>query len=205
MPGAKGDMEPRENSASQWSGLKTRILSAVAMAALVITMLWQGGFLFTFFIVLAALIMMREWNGLVLNNNAAERLLGMVYVGPALRLAHLAAQHLTWKHAPSRIGWRSRSMSSSSLPRPISAPISPAGKSAGPGWPLPSARIKHGAGLIGGMVCAAIVGGIYIVFTPYHPATIVGSIVLGAVMAVDCTVAATCSESWMKRRAGRQG
>ncbi|NBX02799.1 MAG: phosphatidate cytidylyltransferase [Alphaproteobacteria bacterium] len=176
----------------KWSGLKARILSALALALVVISLLYVGGLPFMLLVLIAALIMMREWNNLVINNSALERTLGMAYVavpcacliwlrglesGLALTLCLIAivcATDIGAFFAGRQIGG------------PKLAPsISPN---------------KTWAGLGGGVLCAAIASAIAHSFVPF-PATLLGAIGLGALLAV-LAQGGDLLESWMKRRAG---
>lgn len=188
-------MEPFEHNAanpSRWAGLQTRIISGAVMAALVLGALYLGGWLFTLLIVVAALLMIREWDGLTVNDRVHWKCIGLLYVGiPCASLiwlrGHAYGAHMilfvmlaVWAtdigayFAGRRIGG------------PKLAPhISPS---------------KTWAGLGGGVVCAAIVGGFSSYFTPYPP-SFIAAMDLGAVLAL----VAQCGdlfESWLKRRIG---
>lgn len=192
-------MEPQENSTpSRWSGLQVRIASAVIFALLVGAVLWFGGWLFTLFVLLAALIMMREFAGLVLDNNALERTLGMFYVC-------IPCASLLWLR---NIDIPTHANAGFFLTLYVIAVVSAtdigayfAGRQIGGAKLAPSiSPNKTWAGLGGGMLAAAIVGGFVSSFTPF-PITFFGGVGLGALLAVIAQVG-DLIESWLKRRAG---
>ncbi|MDX1974339.1 MAG: phosphatidate cytidylyltransferase [Rickettsiales bacterium] len=67
-------------SASRWQELSTRIASASVLMAVFLVILWQGGWWFTWLVVLAALIMSKEWNGLTERDDNIVRFTGLFYV-----------------------------------------------------------------------------------------------------------------------------
>src|SRR4051812_33071456 len=62
-----------------WSGLKTRVISGVILAAIVLAALAVGGVVFSILIMIAALIMIREWDALNTMHGPAWRLAGLAY------------------------------------------------------------------------------------------------------------------------------
>jgi phosphatidate cytidylyltransferase len=54
-------MEPQQNSPGVWSGLQTRALSAIALLAIGLFCVLQGGIIFACLVILAAILMMKEW------------------------------------------------------------------------------------------------------------------------------------------------
>jgi phosphatidate cytidylyltransferase len=82
-------MEPQENNNSgagvtdddgRWSGLGTRMLSAVALGIVAFICVWMGGMVFTSLVLLAALVMKKEWDALVTDPSSVSRLRGYIYV-----------------------------------------------------------------------------------------------------------------------------
>lgn len=185
-------------SGISWEKLKKRLISSLIMVTVVIVAVTAGGIAFTLLVVLAALIMIREWDGIVEGWDARWKLAGLAYVGiPCASLlwlrgletaenAHAGLSlvfYLVFVIAATDIG---AYFTGSKLGGPKVAPaISPN---------------KTWAGLLGGMAGAALIGGICAAFTPY-PTTFGGSLWLGAVMALVAQ-AGDFFESWLKRRAG---
>jgi phosphatidate cytidylyltransferase len=65
MPAVNGVMEPLENNTgSRWDGLRARTLSAIAMAVITLLCVSQGGLIFIAFVILLALLTMKEWENL---------------------------------------------------------------------------------------------------------------------------------------------
>lgn len=76
-------MEPLENNPEvpdRWAGLKPRILSAAALGALALLCVWQGGMLFAVFVLLAALVMKKEWDALIKGQSLTLRAVGYAYI-----------------------------------------------------------------------------------------------------------------------------
>jgi phosphatidate cytidylyltransferase len=71
---------PAESGTGNWSGLGTRTLSAVALGIVAFICVWSGGMIYTSLIVLAALLMKKEWDGLVPDPSTRSRITGYVYV-----------------------------------------------------------------------------------------------------------------------------
>ena len=201
-------MEPQENETihiereappqTRWSGLGTRTTSAIVLIAIVFFALLCGGFVFTLLVMVACLIMMKEWNSLTEGDDASWRIGGMFYVTvPCASLIWLRG--VTISDAPNAginmviflmlcvwatdIGayFTGRKIGGKKLAPTIS-----------PG--------KTWAGLFGGMVAAGITGGICHSFSPFPP-TLLSSIVIGMMLAV-ISQGGDLFESWLKRRAG---
>jgi phosphatidate cytidylyltransferase len=81
-------MEPQESNfedidddmPGRWAGLSTRIVSAVVLGILAFIFILQGGFLFSAFIMLAALVMKKEWDTLIIEPTTELRAGGYFYV-----------------------------------------------------------------------------------------------------------------------------
>lgn len=183
---------------SNWSGLQTRAVSAVVMALVVGGVIWHGGWIFTLFILLAALIMMREWGTLVLDNNAIERTLGMFYVAvPCASLLWLRHLDLAGE---SQAGLKLTLYVIITVCATDIGAFFAGRQIGGPKLAPAISPNKTWAGLIGGMVSAAIAGGLCSLFAPY-PESVLLSAALGASLAVVAQ-GGDLLESWMKRRAG---
>lgn len=184
--------------ASRWAGLGTRAISGVVMGAGVLGALWLGGWIFTVLVVAAGVQMIREWDGLTAQDSRYWKLAGVAYVSiPCASLIWLrnlefesdarAGTHLVLYvillvvatdigafFAGRRIGG------------PKLAPVISPNKT----W----------AGLGGGVVCAAVVGGACAMFTPYPP-SIIACMDLAALLAI-ISQGGDLFESWLKRRVG---
>jgi phosphatidate cytidylyltransferase len=183
---------------SRWAGLGTRAVSGVVMAAVVLCALWVGGWVFNLLVVAAALQMIREWDALTDKDPGYCRLAGLAYVAaPAASLVWLRQVQLPGQpqagaalvlyvllvvcatdigafFAGRRIGG------------PKLAPVISPNKT----W----------AGLGGGMVAAAIAGGLCANVTPYPPSWI-AAMDMGIVIAL-VSQGGDLFESWLKRRVG---
>ncbi len=185
-------------TSSRWSGLRTRVISGVVMAVVTLGGLWIGGWLFTLMVAAASLQMIREWDVLTAQDHKRCQWLGVLYVAlPAASLIWLrnlqvplhpqagacvvlyallvvSATDIGAFFAGRRIGG------------PKLAPVISPNKT----W----------AGLGGGCVAAAIVGGLCTLFTPYPPSWIAG-MDLGILFAL-ISQGGDLFESWLKRRVG---
>jgi phosphatidate cytidylyltransferase len=182
-------MERQENKA-RFSGLSLRVISGVVLASLVLAVLWAGGFLFALLVVLAALQMLREWDGLTENEEAIWRFAGLFYVAiPCACLLWLRSQDIALVFYILFVVWTTD----------IGAYFS--GRIVGGAKLAPAiSPNKTWAGLGGGMTSAGIVGGLSHLFSPY-PLTIWGAILLGMVLAFLAQIS-DLFESWLKRQAG---
>jgi phosphatidate cytidylyltransferase len=188
-------MEPQND---RWSGLKLRALSGAAMIVLLLVAEWFGGWLFTLLILLAALVMMKEWETLTQNESRGWQLAGFAYVAVPcasvlwLRNLDFASDLNGGAHVVLYlmfIVWATD----------IGAYF--AGRQfGGPKLAPALSPNKTWAGLFGGMLAAALVGAVCASFTPY-PLTIAGCALGGAALAA-LAQAGDLFESWLKRRAG---
>jgi phosphatidate cytidylyltransferase len=87
MQAANGVMEQPESDdtielsdAERWAGLSTRIVSAVVLAAIALGCIYEGGMLFASFIMLAAMVMKKEWDALVPAQAIKLRVFGYIYI-----------------------------------------------------------------------------------------------------------------------------
>ena len=185
-----------KQAASLWSGLGTRIMSAVVMAVVVLAALWLGGWVFITLVLAASVQMIREWDGLTAEDPSYCKALGVAYVAlPAASLIWLRELQVV-DHANAGIGlviyplfvvWATD----------IGAYF--AGRRiGGPNLAPTISPNKTWAGLGGGMVAAAIVGALCSNFTPYPPSWIAG-LDLGIMFAL-ISQGGDLFESWLKRR-----
>lgn len=75
MPAVSADMETPQDNPSRWRGLGLRIAGAVPLLIVTLLAVVQGGFLFYTLMLLATVIMLREWDNLVQNEGTFLRLL----------------------------------------------------------------------------------------------------------------------------------
>lgn len=181
-----------------WGGLKLRIISGVCLAAFAWGMLYTGGWLFQCFVFAAALQMSREWEGLAKGNPMLHRMLGLVYVAvPCASLVWLRGLYLP--KAPDAGYEMVLYLILVVCATDIGAYF--AGRRIG--GPKLAPRIspnKTWAGLGGGVVSAAVMGGICASFTAYPP-SLIACMDLAALLAL-VSQGGDLFESWMKRRAG---
>lgn len=182
---------------SLWTGLGVRVISGVFLAVLVLAALWAGGVIFSLVILLAALLMLREWDKLTAKESPLWGLAGMFYVAipcaSILWLRNLQVDgfphsgfslvlYVLFAVWATDIGayFTGRIIGGAKLAPAIS-----------PG--------KTWAGLGGGMTAAGVVGGLSHLFSPY-PTTWLGAILLAVLLAAVAQIG-DLFESWMKRRA----
>lgn len=177
---------------SRWAGLPTRIGSAVVLAGVFFVMLAAGGWFFSWFIFMAALIMIREWNQLNKKQGPFWRFAGLLYVSvPCASLLWLRGQpegmmlvlFIILCVVATDVGayFTGRQFGKTKL-----APALSPGKT----W----------EGLAGGALAAALVGALASGAAPY-PASFWGGLVLGPAIAVVAQ-GGDLFESFLKRRAG---
>lgn len=187
-----------EAAPSRWAGLGPRIASAAVLGALCLVILWQGGWLFNLLIILAAMMMIREWNGLTEEDGPLWRIAGLFYVAiPCASILWLRNVHMQDVTNAGRnlvlfflfIIWATdigAYFTGRIVGGPKLAPtISPS---------------KTWAGLGGGAFAAATVAGVCHFFSPY-PQTLLACPLLGLVLAVIAQ-GGDLFESWLKRRVG---
>lgn len=189
--------EIEDDAASRWEGLRVRVVSGLALMALFLAALWMGGWFFTVLIMAAALIALREWDGLTSDGEKGWTLAGLVYIGiPCASLIWL--REVRFVNNPNAglelvlfimcIVWATdigAYFAGRKIGGPKLAPVISPNKT----W----------AGLGGGIVAAAVIA-VLAFFTPY-PTSLVSSAFLGAVLAVIAQ-AGDLFESWLKRRVG---
>jgi phosphatidate cytidylyltransferase len=187
-----------ETKPSRWEGLTTRVVSGAVLALVFLGALWQGGWLFTWMVILAALMMYREWSTLLEKEPVAWRIAGLFYVTiPCASMIWLRNVHFLTDFEAGRalvlfvvlavaatdIGayFAGRTFGKTKL-APIISPN------------------KTWEGLGGGVAAAAIISGFSYGFSPY-PATFVFAILCGAVLAL-LAQGGDLFESYVKRRVG---
>lgn len=192
------DNEPVSNASARWSGLGVRAASGVVLVAAFMAVLFAGGWIFTWLIMLAALMMMREWTGLTERDGPMWRFAGLFYVSiPCASLVWLRGLQL--ENDPQAglhlvffimlIVWATdigAYFAGRQIGGPKLAPVISPNKT----W----------AGLGGGVGAAFITAGILHFILPY-PTSFLGSVILGAVLAIVSQIG-DLFESWMKRRVG---
>ncbi|MFO0389771.1 MAG: phosphatidate cytidylyltransferase [Alphaproteobacteria bacterium] len=187
-----------ESPPSKWSGLAVRAASAAVLALIFALVLWKGGWIFIWFVIMAALMMMREWTNITEHEGALWRFAGLFYVS-------IPCASLIWLRNVNFIDTQNTGIYLVLyvilivVATDIGAYFT--GRQIGGPKLAPSiSPNKTWAGLGGGVVAAGAVGGLSLFFVPF-PATIIGGILLGMVMAVIAQ-AGDLFESWQKRKAG---
>lgn len=177
---------------SNWAGLKLRVISASILLAVLLVAEIIGGVFFTALIMLAALLMIREWDALTEHDGLGWKAAGLLYVA-------LPCASLIWlRNEPDGLAL-SLFVFFIVCATDIGAFF--AGRFAG--GPKLAPRLspnKTWAGLFGGMALAGIVGGTASHFTPY-PATASNAMFLSMGFAVLAQLG-DLFESWLKRRVG---
>lgn len=191
--------QPDEPSfASQWEGLRQRVVSAVVMAILAVSLLIIGGVPFKALVLLAALIMLREWDELTQGWGMGWRIGGLLYAA-APCVALLWMRDLHFEHFPDGGLYLVLYLLLIVWATDITAYF--VGKHVGGPKLAPSiSPHKTWAGLGGGMLGAALTGGVCTAFSPF-PGTWTAGMGLGVLLAV-VSQAGDLFESWLKRRAG---
>ncbi len=80
MAAGSGVMELPENNLPQWKDLPERTLSATILAIMVLMSTWIGGIAFVALVILAVILMFREWEELTAHESEAWRLVGYPYL-----------------------------------------------------------------------------------------------------------------------------
>lgn len=182
----------------KWTGLGVRIVSGIVLAALVLILLWVGGFPFAFIIFLAALQMLREWDHLTENEDSLWGVAGLFYVAVPcaslvwmrnLQVANVENSGLYIVLYVLLAVWAT-DIGAYFTGRIVGGPKLAPALSPNKTW----------AGLGGGIVAAGITGGLCHLFSPY-PTTVLTSILFGIAIAITAQ-GGDLFESWIKRRAG---
>ena len=183
---------------SRFHELRERIISGLVLAAITLSALWAGGWVFTLLVVIAALLMIREWDGLTANDPAYCKIAGLFYVGvPCASIIWL--RNLAFAEHPN--GGASVVLFVLLVVCATDIGAYFAGRRIGGPKLAPTiSPNKTWAGLGGGIVAAAVVGGIAAVFSPYPPSIFAGADV-GILLAL-ISQGGDLFESWLKRRVG---
>lgn len=191
-------MEPPENNSPRFTELQMRAIYGGAFALLALIVLWAGGWLFTLLVVAAGLQAFREWEALNAEQHTYWKLAGLAYVAvPCASLIWL--REVNFIVRPGAGGWLVLYMLLVISATDIGAYF--AGRRLGKRKLAPSiSPNKTWEGLGGGMLAAAVLGGLSATYTPF-PASFLGCLALGAVLAVVSQMG-DLFESWVKRRAG---
>jgi phosphatidate cytidylyltransferase len=202
-------MDPLENNpeaenftmdgfATTWAEMKTRVLSSVVMAAILLTALVAGGWMFTLLVLIAAMLMVKEWNALTERFGPGWRIAGLFYAAiPCasliwlrdIRLENYSQAGLKLVLYVMFVVWATdigAYFVGKRFGRYKLAPTISPGKT----W----------EGLAGGIACAGLAGALCFSFSPF-PATLASAILVGMLLAIVAQ-AGDLFESWLKRRAG---
>ncbi len=183
---------------SKWDGLKVRAISGVVLGTIVLTVLWMGGFMFALLVVLAALIMAKEWQALTEHEAVGWRVGGLAYA--AIPCASLVWLRMVRFEGLPEAGLK---LVLFILLVVVATDIGAyfAGRKIGGKKLAPSISPgKTWAGLGGGVVAAMVVGGVAHSFVPF-PTSFIMSILCGGLLAL-LAQAGDLFESYVKRRAG---
>lgn len=190
-------MEPQAEKGS-WSDLRTRALSSVAFAVVGLLCLWIGGVAFPSLIILAAIIMVQEWENLTQKHTKAVRLSGYAYI--ILPCACLLWMRSICVPSDPSLGFKI----ALALIAVISATDTGAyfaGKKFGNNKLAPAiSPNKTWEGLIGGVVAATITGTLFSPYINIHQSVTL-AISVSPMIAIVAQIG-DLFKSWMKRRAG---
>lgn len=196
-------MEPLDNDTappqpSPWKGLKVRAISSAVMIVLALGMLWLGGFIFTVMVIVAALIMLKEWNALTEKESVSWRVAGYFYAAiPCASLIWL--RNVRFETYPQAGFCLVLFVMLCVWTTDIGAYFT-GRKIGGPKMAPIISPNKTWAGLAGGVIAAMIVAGLLHFVSPY-PLTFHMAMFCGALLAV-VSQAGDLFESYVKRRAG---
>lgn len=193
-------LEPEQPSAetSKWDGLKLRAISSAVLLAVTLLIWKQGGWLFSFFILLAAQMMLKEWNNLTEDEGPLWRAAGLFYTAiPCASMIWLRGVH--FENNPDAGMWLVLYLLVCIWATDIGAYF--IGRRFGNYKLAPAISPgKTWEGLGGGMALAGIVGGISFAFTTF-PSGIMMCAVMGCILG-GVSQMSDLFESWIKRRAG---
>ena len=187
-----------EEAPSRWEGLQTRVISGAVLLAVALGIVWHGGFVFHLFVLLAAMMMVKEWNQLTASDGPAWHLAGMFY-------AAIPCASLIWLR---ELNFESDIHGGAHVVLYVLLAVwatdigaYAAGRQFGVAKLAPSISPgKTWVGLGGGVLLAGIAGGLAHSFSPF-PAGFGMSIVLAMLIALIAQ-GGDLFESWLKRRAG---
>ncbi len=187
-----------DDTPSKWEGLKVRAISSAVMVTLVLSVLWMGGFMFTLLVVVAALIMVKEWLAMTQKEAVGWRVGGYFYA--AIPCASLIWLRVVRFETLPDAGFK---LVLFILLVVIATDVGAyfTGRKIGGKKLAPSISPgKTWAGLGGGVVAAAVIGGVAHSFVPY-PASFIMCVLCGGLLALLAQVG-DLFESYVKRRAG---
>lgn len=181
----------------KWAGLGVRTISGIVLAVVMLALLAAGGFLFSAIIILAALQMLREWDGLTTQEDWKWGVAGLFYIAlPCASILWLRDVQIEGINAGfSLVIYVLLVVWATDIGAYFTGRIIGGAKLA----PFISPN-KTWAGLGGGVTAAGIIGGICFIFSPY-PSALWAAILLGVILAIVAQ-AGDLFESWLKRRAG---
>lgn len=191
------DHEPTA-APSKWDGLKVRAVSSIVLLGVTLFVWKQGGWLFTLFILLAAQMMLKEWNNLTEQEGALWRAAGLLYTAiPCASLIWLRG--VRFEGHPDAGLWLVLYLLLCIWATDIGAYFT--GRSLGKNKLAPAISPgKTWEGLGGGMALAALTGGICFSFTEF-PRSVVECALVGLLLGA-VSQGGDLFESWIKRRAG---
>lgn len=192
------------------SELKRRIITGIALAALVFAVIIIGGFALNALIILAAIYMHKEWSTLTDSKSNTWKIIGVVYVvlpcaslillrqmvfeGTAIDASSLAQTTVHW-NTPLLALFPIIIVAATDIGAYIVGKLI--------GGPKLAPAISPGktwAGFAGGLISASFVGVILFPFTPF-PHTFTSGILVGGLLAI-VSQGGDLFESWLKRQAG---
>jgi phosphatidate cytidylyltransferase len=184
---------PTVNPGIRFSEFQLRLMSSLLLLPVVLTIIYAGGIWFTGLMIVAAILMIREWDNINLGRHVKWRVIGVAYV-------LLPTLSMVWLRNSTEEGFREAmflfvaiwacDIGAYLVGRTLKGPKMAPSISPGKTW----------SGLGGGMVSAALAGALMAGVAPY-PDTPFSGAVMGALLALvgQC---GDLFESWMKRRAG---
>jgi phosphatidate cytidylyltransferase len=186
------------DASSPWEGLSTRVVSSIVLGVVFLGALWQGGWIFTWLVILAALMMYREWNTLLEKEPVAWRMGGLLYVTvPCASLIWLRDVHFSQDFDAGRalVLFVVLAVAATDIGAYFAGRMLGKNKLA----PVISPN-KTWEGLGGGVAAAAVISGFSYGFSPY-PSKLIFAILCGALLAL-LAQAGDLFESYIKRRVG---
>lgn len=191
-------MALQADNSGKWNDLKTRASSSAALAMIALLCMWAGGILFAGITILAAIMMMKEWENLTSDQINIFRVIGYPYIIlPCACIISLRSIAIT---GDSMFGFKVVF----ALVAVISATDIGAyftGKKFGHNKLMPSiSPNKTWEGLAGGTAAATLTG---LLFAPYIniPQSFIVALLVSPVIALIAQ-AGDLFKSWMKRKAG---
>ncbi len=188
------------------SDLPVRAASALVMVAIAGCALWIGGWAWTTFAGLLGLGVFYEWASIVMRitqslpRRIVGLLLGVAYIGFGAVVIGTLGNNDLLGFSEGRMPWALISVVAIVIATDTGAYFS--GRAIGGPKIAPAiSPSKTWAGLVGGMICAALVMACISTEDTGMPISLVGGMIGGALLAVVAQ-AGDFLESWMKRKAG---